>query len=255
MIGEKVKRFLFFNQINKQMSITTCAAKNHHSTGKISSMMEMKHLNFVSSSNRNEAVVPKSLNELIEMIRFEMKDKGLMDDVDVGRIQNIMQNYESKKEEWEPFAFFDKYRYTRNLIDDGNGKYNLILLCWNVNQQSPIHDHSGSHCILKVMQGELLETRYDWPSCSSEMRKTIETKLLLDEAGYMSDKIGLHSISNCSSDIPAVSLHLYSPPIEICQTFCEENGNCRKSGKCVFYSINGTKNENCSSGLCIGEIK
>ena len=29
---------------------------------------------------------------------------------------------------------------------------------------SPIHDHSGSHCIMKVLAGELTETQYHWPS-------------------------------------------------------------------------------------------
>ncbi len=49
------------------------------------------------------------------------------------------------------------------MIDDGNGKYNLLLLCWGQQQASPIHDHAGAHCILKVMDGQLTETRYDWP--------------------------------------------------------------------------------------------
>jgi len=35
-------------------------------------------------------------------------------------------------------------------------------------QNSPVHDHSGSHCIMKVLEGELLETHYKCPQTSKE---------------------------------------------------------------------------------------
>lgn len=41
-------------------------------------------------------------------------------------------------------------RYTRNLVDEGNGRYNLIVLCWDSGQGSGIHDHADSHCFMKV---------------------------------------------------------------------------------------------------------
>jgi hypothetical protein len=69
--------------------------------------------------------IPQSLLQLVRLIQLELGDNGLMDHdkVDVPRLQAIMQNYKpSLREDWEQFAFFDPYRYTRNLIDDGNGK-------------------------------------------------------------------------------------------------------------------------------------
>ena len=42
-------------------------------------------------------------------------------------------------------------RYTRNLVDRGNGRYNLIVLCWDSGQGSSIHDHGDSHCFMKVL--------------------------------------------------------------------------------------------------------
>jgi cysteine dioxygenase len=39
----------------------------------------------------------------------------------------IMNSYQSNPTEWQRFAFKDYSRcYTRNLIDEGNGKYNLV---------------------------------------------------------------------------------------------------------------------------------
>ena len=36
-------------------------------------------------------------------------------------------------------------RYTRNLVDEGNGKFNLMLLCWGEGHASAVHDHADAH--------------------------------------------------------------------------------------------------------------
>ena len=59
-------------------------------------------------------------------------------------------------------------RYTRNLVDEGNGRYNLIVLCWDTSQGSSIHSHANSHCFMKVLRGTLKETLYEWPEESSK---------------------------------------------------------------------------------------
>lgn len=49
------------------------------------------------------------------------------DDVNPLDIQRLMEKYVSNPEEWRPFALGDNSRgYTRNLIDEGNGKSNLV---------------------------------------------------------------------------------------------------------------------------------
>ena len=49
------------------------------------------------------------------------------DDVNPVDIQLLMERYKSNPEEWLPFALGDsKKSYTRNLIDEGNGKSNLV---------------------------------------------------------------------------------------------------------------------------------
>jgi hypothetical protein len=164
------------------------------------------------------APIPSTLGELVQLIREELGPHGLMDThaVNVPRLQRILSNYVSDASEWSQYAHFDKYRYTRNLVDDGNGKYNLLLLCWGDGQASPIHDHAGSHCLMKLLDGELVETRYRWPegtstldgatysateACASTeskddsapgMLKTLETKLGLNQVAYIHGKRRLH---------------------------------------------------------------
>ena len=49
------------------------------------------------------------------------------DDVDVNMLTNLMVDYHSHRAEWSQYAFGDASRgYTRNLVDEGNGKSNLV---------------------------------------------------------------------------------------------------------------------------------
>jgi len=49
------------------------------------------------------------------------------EDVDVQKLHNLMEQYTSNEEEWSKYAFSDFSRgYTRNLVDEGNGKSNLV---------------------------------------------------------------------------------------------------------------------------------
>jgi cysteine dioxygenase len=84
---------------------------------------------------------------------------------------------------------FSSFRYTRNLVDIGNGKYNLMILCWGpgmgsrwrgedgiemdskVFSFSSIHDHTDAHCFVKVLEGSLLETRFAWPKGGADQQQ------------------------------------------------------------------------------------
>jgi cysteine dioxygenase len=49
------------------------------------------------------------------------------EDVDVQKLQRLMEEYASNEDEWSKYAFSDFSRgYTRNLVDEGNGKSNLV---------------------------------------------------------------------------------------------------------------------------------
>jgi cysteine dioxygenase len=49
------------------------------------------------------------------------------DDVDEDELQQLMKDYVSNESEWEKYYFpSSKMSYTRNLVDKGNGKSNLV---------------------------------------------------------------------------------------------------------------------------------
>jgi len=49
------------------------------------------------------------------------------DDVDPSDLQKLMEDYVSTSSEWSQYAFASEHvPYTRNLVDKGNGKSNLV---------------------------------------------------------------------------------------------------------------------------------
>jgi len=191
-----------------------------------------------------------TLELLIEKLHVLFADTH----VNVEEVQQLMESYIPVQSEWEKYAHFDPHRYTRNLVDAGNGKFNLILLCWGEGMGSGVHDHANAHCWMKIMDGTLSEKLYDWPEdqdgkSSSEdmdlesfqaMIPRVINEYKAGEVAYINDTIGLHRVENNSHSERAVSLHLYSPAFDMCQSFDERTG---KSSKCrvIFWSKYGER--------------
>lgn len=48
-------------------------------------------------------------------------------DIDIHTLRQLMEDYKSSEDEWAEYAFQDLSRgYTRNLVDEGNSKSNLV---------------------------------------------------------------------------------------------------------------------------------
>ena len=54
------------------------------------------------------------------------------DEVEIEAMRALLATYESNPADWSKYALFDPYKYTRNLVSAGNGKYNLLVLAWDV---------------------------------------------------------------------------------------------------------------------------
>ncbi|XP_058878644.1 cysteine dioxygenase type 1-like isoform X3 [Acipenser ruthenus] len=161
---------------------------------------------------QTKVVKPETLNDLIKVLHQIFSS----DTVNVEEVQNLMESYESKPQEWKAYAKFDKF--------------------------SSIHDHTDSHCFMKMLQGQLKETLFEWPDnkMNGGMTKKSERILHENQCAYINDSIGLHRVENVSHTEPAVSLHLYSPPFDHCNTFDQSTGH-RNTVKMTFWSKYGEK--------------
>ena len=60
-----------------------------------------------------------------------------------------MSSYTSNQAEWQRYAHSNPSKqYTRNLVMEVPGVFNLLLLAWTPGKKSPIHDHVDSHCVM-----------------------------------------------------------------------------------------------------------
>jgi len=100
---------------------------------------------------------PITFEELIEgLLEFFSNDKN---DVVIEDVESFMTRYVYNPRDLAAYAKWDKFKYTRNLIHEGNSKFNLILMCWPEGISSTIHDHQDSHCFMRILEGEAKETR------------------------------------------------------------------------------------------------
>lgn len=119
------------------------------------------------------------------------------------------------REEWGRYAFFDPSKpYTRNLVATDHQTYTLLLLCWNAGEESPIHDHPCDGCWLQVLEGHIQECRYS----ADDLTCIADVQVQKGDIAHMTDNLGYHKIGNPGT-LPAVSLHIYAPPIQECRTW------------------------------------
>jgi len=122
-------------------------------------------------------------------------------------------------DDFKASALFSEDCYTRNCIVD-NEKYELILICWCEGQKTPIHDHGGEECWVKVIEGEFEENVYK-KNNKGELNLVRSAISKPNQVTYMKDFMGFHSLQNMSNK-KAMSLHLYAKPIRKCNIFNEE---------------------------------
>jgi uncharacterized NAD(P)/FAD-binding protein YdhS len=105
---------------------------------------------------------------------------------------------------------FDEGCYRRTVIH-ARPHYQVLVLCWRSGQRSPIHDHSGSSCVVRVIEGHASETRFG-PTPSGRLIP-IGTHEHSDGAVAASSGAEIHQMGNfAGSGQDLITLHIYSPP-------------------------------------------
>lgn len=142
----------------------------------------------------------QTLDELFEQVTVELRAGNKLK-----TLKPLIDSYSGS--DWKNFKFFSPAHYTRNTVLL-NDVLEIAILCWEVNQGCPIHDHPDKGCLVRIMQGKLKETKYELQAypvyTSAVILNTSETTYL--EGGKI-----IHDLFNYSGQ-RAVSLNLYSQP-------------------------------------------
>eukprot|EP01128_Nolandella_sp_AFSM9_P008221 TRINITY_DN4796_c0_g1_i1.p1 TRINITY_DN4796_c0_g1~~TRINITY_DN4796_c0_g1_i1.p1 ORF type:complete len:217 (+),score=49.13 TRINITY_DN4796_c0_g1_i1:248-898(+) len=142
----------------------------------------------------------------------------------------------SGSDDWKKYVFWNKHKYTRNLVEI-NPEFEMIVLCWDKGQASPIHNHSAQDCWYAVVEGSVEEIYY-----KQEGSNLVETQSHLHEfgdVGHIADDIALHLVRPTEGN-RAVTIHVYSKPIPECNVYNQETGivSAHASG---FFTVYGQK--------------
>ena len=161
------------------------------------------------SYNQQNTITLETIQELVTALKEEKRTT----------YTEIIQSLELPASAFEPFVSWSTECYTRNCIIDTD-KFELILICWEKEQFTPIHGHNGEECWVKVIQGEFKETIYQLDE--KDELQTVRTSISGEgDNSYMIDFMGFHRLAN-NANQRSMSLHLYAKPIRSCRLYDEE---------------------------------
>jgi cysteine dioxygenase len=142
---------------------------------------------------------------------------GLSGRAPLDELLELLARTEVDLADLEAHVRFSAKSYTRNLVREGPW-YNLLVLCWKNGQRSPIHDHAGSSCAVRVLRGVLTETALVFAPHGRV--KAVGSRDLAPGEVMGSQDHDLHQVSNLQDgDAELVTLHVYSPPLRWMGTY------------------------------------
>ena len=124
-------------------------------------------------------------------------------------------------EDLADYVRFSDQGYLRHLIGGGE-HYHALLMCWRSGQRSPIHNHAGSTCGLRVLRGVATETVFE--KTPSSLVKAISSHDRLCGDVSVSQDANIHQVSNLQvAGENLITLHIYSPPLVRMDTYSLTN--------------------------------
>lgn len=132
-------------------------------------------------------------------------------------LQELVRSLMLDPADLRPHVRFDSNCYQRNLIR-GGAHYQALFLCWKSGQRSPIHDHRGSACCVRVIRGVATETQFEFGPCGLVYPTQTHHHQIGDIcASFDDDMHQMGNIQPAGSDL--ITLHIYSPPLLSMRTY------------------------------------
>lgn len=129
----------------------------------------------------------------------------------LGELTDLLSQLKLTADDLAEFVRFSDQGYAHNLIRGGRW-YQVWVLCWKNGQRSPIHDHRGSSCGVRVLRGTLTQTDFIF-AANGHVKATGSEDF---EPGSVLGSLDtdMHQVSNLQAgDADLVTLHVYSPPL------------------------------------------
>ena len=147
------------------------------------------------------------------------------------QIRKFLADHPLEPASLDPYLFWDKQHYTRNLIDKTT-LYEVVAICWEAGQVSSIHNHRDQNCWMAVPIGKLMVQNYrvlfqDMKAGKCRLEKTNGTQMDPENPCAVDPTEPVHKVFNPREwNQRAVSVHIYSRPFDSCDVYSEEQQTC-----------------------------
>lgn len=157
---------------------------------------------------------------------FLQELERLSESIDLEELRSLLGELEIEEEFLRRYVQFDSDTYRRNLLHRCK-KFEVLVLCFEAGQRTPIHDHAGSACGVKVIEGTGTETVFE-QTADGWLYATGSHEL--PQGGVVgSNDMDIHQLSNLQTGgRPLVTLHVYSPPLGEVGNYSIEDNSVRK---------------------------
>lgn len=119
-----------------------------------------------------------------------------------------------------PYAqWSDDKAYMRICLFE-NTDFELILICWNTDAKTAVHNHNEQNCWVFSVDAAIEEVLY----CAKGQASLEINRIAPGGRTFMGKGNKCHSLEN-KSDVPVMTLHLYNEPIKKCEVMGLPNAN------------------------------
>jgi cysteine dioxygenase len=155
------------------------------------------------------AMLPPALADVFEYL------ESCTGPVELGRLEQLLRDLKITRHDIESYVQFNDTTYRRNQIRLSRW-YEALIICWGPGQKSYIHDHHGSSCCFRVIEGSAKEIicKRTGRTADLPLVRAIATRSLPEGFVCGSSSEHIHEVIN-DTDRDLITLHVYSPPLNM----------------------------------------
>jgi len=153
------------------------------------------------------------------------------DFINIETIRNILRENPVDPASIQRYLVWDRQHYTRNLIEK-TPLFELMAICWEVGQESSIHNHQDQNCWMAAPIGRLQVQNYrvlseDQAGGTCDLEPTDDVEINRQNPVAVDPAEPVHKVTNLSQyGERAVSLHVYSRPFDHCMVYSDTQHKC-----------------------------
>jgi cysteine dioxygenase len=134
------------------------------------------------------------------------------------QLHSWLSEVEISQLDLQPYLGFKEGNYWRHRVCKTDA-VEMLIICWRPGQKTPIHDHNGSHGVVKVQQGVMWETIFTF--AGEEQGLCYDTGRECPAGTVTGAEVpDIHQLGNPEvSGRDLVTVHIYAPPLGVLKTY------------------------------------